>query len=380
MKLNVLNRSLQIVFMSSVFVLSGCSFYLTDILHDSPKKANNGFQYLKADADQKPFSIDQEHSNFNFNKKYVIMNENSNPEDAVFGKNIDITAPIQIVDIIPGAIANVVDNTVIINIDNYDKKNVDYENILWDHLLHFLTVKKIGIESVDSAKYTIQTDWLVSDSNLKRVTGEMYSDSNFDEYRTKYQISIRKDALGNIIQIRVNLTNIKVYNDGRRIYLEPDSFVRNRYASLFANEFISSLHTENGVTDNELRIAHTDYVTVKLGRDNNGQYAWVINADYDTSWTRFVKMLPNCGFDIRLSEKLRGIVDVNYDEPSDSWFEKNEIDNYVIEDGKYRFQVGLNGKNTVITIFTNSKQPLSDDLFLKMYTGFARTIEMEFNK
>ena len=91
-------------------------------------------------------------------------------------------------------------------------------------------------------------------------------------------------------------------------------------------------------------------------------------------------MLPACGFEVLLNEKTRGIVDVDYDEPSDSFFTSNGIDNYVIEDDKYRFQVGIENGKTVITIFNNLKQPLSDDLFLKMYSGFARSIELEFNK
>ena len=107
---------------------------------------------------------------------------------------------------------------------------------------------------------------------------------------------------------------------------------------------------------------------------------WVINADYETVWNRFIKMLPACGFEVLLNEKTRGIVDVDYDEPSDSFFTSNGIDNYVIEDDKYRFQVGIENGKTVITIFNNLKQPLSDDLFLKMYSGFARSIELEFNK
>ena len=41
---------------------------------------------------------------------------------------------------------------------------------------------------------------------------------------------------------------------------------------------------------------------------------------------------------------------------------------------------GIENGKTVITIFNNLKQPLSDDLFLKMYSGFARSIELEFNK
>ena len=217
--------------------------------------------------------------------------------------------------------------------------------------------------------------------NFNRLTPEkLAKDDDIDEYRVKYDVAIKSDPEKHVIQIAAALTNFKVYNRGDRLYADPDSFVQSRYSSLFINDFVSSLHHENGIDDNDLRIGYTGYITAKMGRDKNGQYAWIVNADYETVWNRFVKMLPNCGFEIKLSEKTRGIMDVDYDEPSEKFFTENGIDNYVIEDDKYRFQVGIENGQTVITIFNNLKQPLSDDLFLKMYSGFARSIEMEFNK
>ena len=311
-------------------LLSGCSFYLTDLLHDSPKSANNGFRYLNTDADRLKFAVDPEHSNFNFNEKYYIQNENINPDDAMVGKQIDITAPIQILDSIPGSVSTLKNNVAVMSVDTYESGYENYDNILWDKFLNYLKTNNIGIEKIDSLNNTLSTGWFSVDVNF-------------------------------------------MYHQGDRIYADPDSFVQSRYSSLFLNDFISSLHGGSAATgDSGVTVAHTGYITASLGRDKNGQYAWVINADYETVWNRFIKMLPACGFEVLLNEKTRGIVDVDYDEPSDSFFTSNGIDNYVIEDDKYRFQVGIENGKTVITIFNNLKQPLSDDLFLKMYSGFAR--------
>lgn len=370
-----------ILLVSTSVLLSGCSFYLTDLLHDSPKKANNGFRYLKTDADRMKFSVDPEHNNFNFNESYYIQDENKNPDDALVGKQIDITAPIQILDTIPGSVSTLKNNIAVLSIDTYENGVENYDNIIWEHLIHYLKVHNIAIEKIDSLNNTLTTGWFSVDVNFNRLTPEKLArDDDIDEYRVKYDVAIKSDPEKHVIQIAAALTNFKVYNRGDRLYADPDSFVQSRYSSLFINDFVSSLHHENGIDDNDLRIGYTGYITAKMGRDKNGQYAWIVNADYETVWNRFVKMLPNCGFEIKLSEKTRGIIDVDYDEPSEKFFTENGIDNYVIEDDKYRFQVGIENGQTVITIFNNLKQPLSDDLFLKMYSGFARSIEMEFNK
>lgn len=363
-------------------LLSGCSFYLTDLLHDSPKSANNGFRYLNTDADRLKFAVDPEHSNFNFNEKYYIQNENINPDDAMVGKQIDITAPIQILDSIPGSVSTLKNNVAVMSVDTYESGYENYDNILWDKFLNYLKTNNIGIEKIDSLNNTLSTGWFSVDVNFNRITPKMLADNDdLEEYRVKYDVAIKSVPEKHIVQMAAALTNFKVYHQGDRIYADPDSFVQSRYSSLFLNDFISSLHGGSAATgDSGVTVAHTGYITASLGRDKNGQYAWIINADYETVWSRFIKMLPACGFEVLLNEKTRGIVDVDYDEPSDSFFTNNGIDNYVIEDDKYRFQVGIENGKTVITIFNNLKQPLSDDLFLKMYSGFARSIELEFNK
>lgn len=366
---------------TSILFTTGCSFYLTDLLYDSPERANNGFRYLNTDADRLEFAVNEDRNNFNFNQNYYIQDENNNPDDALVGKNIDITAPIQILENIPGSVSTIKDNVAVLTIDTYENGYENYDNVLWEQLLHYLKTHNITIEKIDSLNNTITTGWFSVDVNFNRLTPEMLAENDdLNEYRVKYDIAIKSNKESQKIQMASALTNFKVYHQGDRIYADPDTFVQSKYSSLFLNDFISSLHNENGINDNDLRIGFVGYITAKLGKDKNGQYAWIVNADYETVWNRFVKMLPNCGFEVLLSEKTRGLIDVDYDEPSEKFFTQNGIDNYVIEDDKYRFQVGIQDGQTVITIFDNLKQPLNEDLFLKMYGGFARTIELEFNK
>lgn len=364
---------------ASISVLSGCNFYLADLFHDSPRQANNGFKYLSSDPDQKKFLVDESRNNFNFNSKYYIKGETENPDNALIGRSVDITTPVQITSVIPGSVTSVRDNHayLLINTADYDYQGID--NILMERLLTYLAKRDISVESVDSLNSTITTGWYSSDYGFAKIPPEkLAEDDEIIEYRTKFNISFRKPN-DRLMQMDVELTNFKAYHESRRIYLDPSSFVQNRFASLFLNDYLSTFVSQTMAGADFVPVDAT-YHSVTLGRDANKQYCWQIAGSFDAIWPKFVKMLPKYGFAVLFEEKIRGIVDTNYDEEDEEFFQAQGIDNFVIEDDKYRFQVGVKGNDTtIITIFNNSKQPLSDELFLKMYGGFAKALEKELN-
>ncbi len=375
--MKVLHLVLAAASLSSL--LSGCNFYLADIFHDSPKQANNGFSYLSTDPDQKKFVVDQNSNNFNFNTTYYIKDETKNPDNAIVGRGVDISTPVQMISPIAGSSTMVKGNHAYLNIRTSDLKNLPVENILMEKLLRYLSARDISVENVDSLNSTIITGWYSSDYNFNKITlKQLEENDELVEYRTKFAVSFRTLKVSDVVQMDVALTNFKAYHEGRRIYADPSSFIQNRFSSLFLNDYLQTFasQTREGV---EFVPADGGYHSVKLGKDGNGQYAWVVSGSFDAVWPKFIKMLPKYGFAILLEEKIRGIIDTNYDEEDEEFFEENGIDNFVIEDDKYRFQVGVKGDDTIITIFDNSKQPLSDELFLKMYSGFAKALEKELN-
>ncbi len=362
-------------------LLTGCNFYLADIFHDSPKQANNGFGYLSTEPDQKKFMVDQSKSNFNFNNKYFIKDATKNPDDAVIGRSVDITTPVQVVSVIPGSVTQVKDNHAILRVDTLAFDYPDLDNKLMERLIVYLRNKNISLESVDAKDRKMNTGWYTSDYSFNKITPERLSeDEDIVEYRTKYAVSVTRNDANHYVQMDVELTNIKAYHESRRIYLDTSEFVQNRFASFFLKDFMDSLITErHHSADAGATVVDRAYHTVTLGKDANNQYAWVVSGSFDAIWPKFIKMLPKYGFAILFEEKIRGIVDTNYDEEDEDFFLEQGVDNFVIEDDKYRFQVGVKGEDTIITIFNNDKQPLADELFLKMYGGFAKALEKELN-
>ncbi len=365
---------------SFCFLLSGCNFYLADLLHDSPRQANNGFKYLSSEPDQKQFLVDDEKNNFSFTDRYHIRNENKNPEDAVIGRSVDITSPVQISGIFPHSATTIRDNHAYLRISPGDNAG-EIENLLLERLLAYLGEKDISVEAVDAASHKIITGWYSSDYSFGKLTvKKLEDDDDLVEYRTKYAVAVNRDSSGAVI-MDVELTNFKSYHDARRVYAEANAFVQNRFASLFLNDYISSFayRASGGAVGADYVVSDPSYYSVHLGKDPNGQYGWVITGPFDSVWPRFIKMLPKYGFAVLFQEKIRGIVDTNYDEEDEEFFQEQGVDNFVIEDDKYRFQMGVHSEGAIITIFDNSKQPLNDDLFLKMYSGFAKALEKELN-
>lgn len=369
---------------STSFALSGCNFYLADILHDTPKRANNGFKYLSSDPDRKQFAVDPSKNNFNITNKYYIADEDKNPDDAIVGRQMDISTPVQIASPFEGSVSSSYDNHAVITISLLDYPGKQLDNILWDELFTYLKKRNITIDTLDAANHTLKTGWYTVDYHFNPITPSMLADDDdLVEYRTKYDVSIKKNKTNSAVIIDVSLTNLKAYHDGRRVYVDTNTFVQKRFSSLFMNDFTSTIGASNAEVEYEKGTTYADnsYHSVRMGKDANKQYAWIVSGSFDSIWPKFVKMLPNYGFDVMLAEKLRGVIDTNYDEPDEDFFQEKEIDGFVIEDDKYSFQVGIIGDNQVaITIFNyNDKQPLSEDLFLKMYSGFAKALEIELN-
>ncbi|MGN1356943.1 MAG: outer membrane protein assembly factor BamC [Succinivibrionaceae bacterium] len=363
--------------------LSGCNFYLADILHDTPKRANNGFNYLSSDPDRKQFAVDPSKNNFNINDKYYIKDENKNPDDAIIGRQMDISSPVQLSSPFEGAVASTYDNHAVLTISLMDNPDRSLDNILWDELFTYLAKRGIAVDQVDAMNHSVNTGWYTVDYQFNAVTPKMQAENDdLVEYRAKYNVSIKKNDTGTAVVLDVALTNLKAYHDGRRIYLDTNSFIFRRFASLFMNNFTATIGASRPAYASDQSVyLDTSYHTVKLGRDKNNQYAWIISGTYESIWPKFVKMLPQYGFEVLLAEKLKGSIDTDYDEPDENFFSELGIDGFVIDDDKYTFQIGMLGKDQVaITIFNyNDKQPLSDELFLKMYSGFAQALEKELN-
>ena len=155
-----------------------------------------------------------------------------------------------------------------------------------------------------------------------------------------------------------------------------DQFAMNRYTRSFINQIMADYERQ---TDEERERARTE-IEISMLEGDHGVHGWEVGASYDTVWDVLLRMLPEYGFKISESEKIRGSIIVSYDEPSASFWREKGIDPFAIDEDDYRIEVGLADGKTTIQFFDDDNVRLQPDTVERLYFRFANALAESFRQ
>ena len=155
-----------------------------------------------------------------------------------------------------------------------------------------------------------------------------------------------------------------------------DQFAMNRYTRSFINQIMADYERQ---TDEERERARTE-IEISMLEGDHGVQGWEVGASYDTVWDVLLRMLPEYGFKISESEKIRGSIIVSYDEPSASFWREKGIDPFAIDEDDYRIEVGLADGKTTIQFFDDDNVRLQPDTVERLYFRFANALAESFRQ
>lgn len=188
--------------------------------------------------------------------------------------------------------------------------------------------------------------------------------------RQKYNIYVVRDYREHKIGISAELTNFKLFEGENRLNVRMDQFAMNRYTRSFINQIMADYERQ---TDEERERARTE-IEISMLEGDNGVQGWEVGASYDTVWDVLLRMLPEYGFKISESEKIRGSIIVSYDEPSASFWREKGIDPFAIDEDDYRIEVGLAEGKATIQFYDDDNERLPPETVERLYFRFANAL------
>lgn len=311
----------------AVLVLSACA--------GDPEKrrqAKDDFAYLDTTLDQ-PW-VTPADAQPQFYPQYNIPKGNYTGKT---GPNVDIRPPQQVLELIPGARVEKVNNDVTMWLISQDELNK-----VWD-LIHTVSNQK-GIKFRTDTATTIETDWV----NLSA------EDESFP-IAGRYLIN-RLETLGrygfkvSLIEFRENDKDVKL-----------DSDIKDRYSSNMVN-YITNQYDKQVTEEARIRALElVNKVPVTMGSDRSGLPVIIARAPYDLVWGKLDTILPQIGFAVDDKNRSQGTIETKYSAPDNEVWQKFDVEPLTLKSRKYTFLVGDLDNRTSINVTDADGKPISQN-------------------
>lgn len=371
------NRNHGLCLLIAAAVLSSSALSGCKILDFSTgnETAENGFGYLRALSKPADLRITSK-NNLKFTRTYrVDLSKTDSSAERPVGDQIDIRSPVQLYSSVPNSYVANDGNLSTVWLNDLTPGSDEYLNRVWNDVLGFLSRRGIGIESTDLGQKKISTEWFITDTVMQPYTpGKAKEEQRYA--RQKYNLYVVRDYREQKIGVSAELTNFKLFEGENRLNVRMDQFAMNRYTRSFINQIMADYERQ---TDEERERARTE-IEISMLEGDHGVQGWEVGASYDTVWDVLLRMLPEYGFKISESEKIRGSIIVSYDEPSASFWREKGIDPFAIDEDDYRIEVGLADGKTTIQFFDDDNVRLQPDTVERLYFRFANALAESFRQ
>lgn len=298
------------------------------------------------------------------------------------GENMDIRPPV--IGQTSELGANIVSNgeNAIVWFQPYGKLRVTTPEQAWTLLKASIAYLNIPVKNVDDRNFSIVTGLADLDA-----TGSIYDDVNEDvgarHYRQSFRIDVgysKTPGLGQGYNQRqigyfITLNNGNVTDsDGDAVKDKFNTIQRRNLAVGFGNTIINAVAKQTAPAE-----IIPDNVQVLLGRDNNGQNAFIVNAPYNAAWNVMRGVVNDkYGFSLQEYSVSRSSITVKYSDESADFYRNQGVSPVILDSGKYIIRLGVNGDKTIVTIYDEDDKPLSAQKVAALYPGISSLITKEF--
>ncbi|WP_086982672.1 outer membrane protein assembly factor BamC [Vibrio aphrogenes] len=311
----------------AVLVLSACAGD-----PEERRQAKDDFAYLDTSLDQQWKSLPDAQPQF-----YPQYNVPQGNFSGNLGPAVDIRAPQQVLELIPGARIEKQDSDVtvwLISQDELDK--------VWTMIHRVADEKQIALRS-DTAT-SLETDWV----NLS---------AQDESYPIAGRYEIERLQAGGRYGFHVSLVEWK--ENGDEIQLTPE--IKDRYSSTMVN-YITTQYDKQVTEEARLRALELiNNIPVVMGKDRSGLPVIIARAPYDLLWTKLDKTLPSIGFTVEDKNRSQGMMDTDYKAPEDSVWQQLGVEPLTLNNKNYSFLLGDLDNRTSINVTDDDGKPLPEE-------------------
>ncbi|GGO73137.1 outer membrane protein assembly factor BamC [Bowmanella pacifica] len=347
--------------------LGGCS------TSQERRVANGNFDYVQ-EQQRGSLQIPEGLATPNHGKDYDIPKLGENAPRELVGNRLEVLSPALVLPLVTGSHVEEGQRSASVYFDQVDDAEA-LDTSIWNSLISFLEEQGIGVDSFNKEEGRLVTDWMLMTEELDTGWFDWTTTERSVGRRFEFVLDVKPH--GRTAALNVELKDY-METVGEQVVsasdLDAESRRRNEVDVL--NKVINHYETQLKIADAKRIRQIRQGMEMELGFNADGDPAFVVEGDYDLTWTRLQLVLRKLGFDVKDLDKSNGLLFVSYEGPEDSWWDKlwSSNDGLPMEREDYRLKVAKMGGKTSITLMDDESNPLSADLLTNIYASFSQTM------
>lgn len=299
---------------------------------------------------------------------YVPEVGDNAPRDQI-GEKLDIASPKLVLPLVTGSRVVAGSREAVVQFDQVDDSQ-PLDVTIWNSLIGYLDERGIGVVDFDKDAQTLKTDWMIIEA---QDDSPWYSWTTTDRsIGQRFEFKLDLKPHGRAAELNVELVDYleTVDND---VIAEISDFQSRRNEIDILNSVISHYETQLRVADaRRLKQIQTG-VGMELGFNANGDSAFIVKANYDVAWPRFLLVLRKLGFNVRDLDKSTGLIFVTYGGSEEGWWSSlfSDQEELPLDKKGYRIYTSAQGDVTSVTWKDAENNVLSAKTITEIFTPFA---------
>ncbi|WP_100641262.1 outer membrane protein assembly factor BamC [Alteromonas facilis] len=346
-------------------VLTGCAS------KEERELASGSYRYTQMTPGQ-TISIPEGVDAPEFSKRYELpaLGENA-PRDLV-GEKLRVASPSLVIPSVSGSHIAEGQSSATIWFDKVDDSQ-PLDQAIWNSLLSFLEEQGIAVDSFDKEQERLVTDWMIVSKEEDDSWYEWTSTESQIGRRFEFKLDMKPH--GRSAALNVELVDY-LEQKGDDVAANIDAIRERREEVNILNQVISHY-------DYQIRLATSRKIQqirqgfdMQMGFDDDGNAAFVIDAEYDIAWPRMQLVLRKLGFDVKDLDKSNGLLFVTYSGAQEKWWEgwfssNNEL---LLDEDDYRLQIKALGPKTSVTLMDDESEPFTANRVSDLFPRFAEVM------
>ncbi|MGL5334857.1 MAG: outer membrane protein assembly factor BamC, partial [Enterovibrio sp.] len=201
----------------------------------------------------------------------------------------------------------------------------------------------------------IETDWVLVNKDQK----------------TKARYAIQKLGAGNN-GLRVALLELAGKDEKAITISQPR---RERYTALMANRLMTRYDLAIREDARQKALQQQRDILINMGVDRGGNAVIIARASYDVFWNVLPKLLTQMGFEIKDRNRSQAVIEANYIEPSDEFWQSIGQEKLSLRKQKYKIQLGDLGNRTSINVLNSADKPIEQEQLVSFSLVLGKTLE-----
>lgn len=354
---------ISIISLTVALALAGCS------TQKERQVASSTFDYVE-EGGTVSLKIPADVNTPEYNNEYTIPELKTNPD--YVGRKVTILSPALVLPLVTGSHIEDGQKEAVILFDKVDDKQA-LDTTIWNSLLSYLEEQGIGVDSFDKQQQKLVTDWMLID--IEEDSAWYSWTSTERNIGKRFEFNLELKPHGRTAALKAKLVDyLETVGDDVQADLNPETARRNEIDVL--NKVIGHYAQQIRVADAKRLRQIRDGLTMKMGFDSNGEPAFVVDAEYDVTWSRLLLVLRKLGFDVKDLDKSNGVLFLKYEGADAGWWDSlwGSDEDLPIDKARYRMQLGDLGQKTSITMLTDENTPVTAEFMTRIHSAFADTM------